>query len=91
MQNAKKSAQEQVKEFLDTRLLSHLQIGQSQPYKPKTRYLAQMIRRIIDASLDHTKLDDKDYYGNKRIELAGQLISLLFEDKFKNFMHDLKL
>ena len=30
-----------------------------------------MIRRIIEASHDKSKLDDKDYYGNKRLELAG--------------------
>lgn len=30
-----------------------------------------MIRRVIEASLDPQKLDDKDYYGNKRLELAG--------------------
>jgi DNA-directed RNA polymerase III subunit RPC2 len=35
-------------------------------------------------------LDDKDYYGNKRIELAGNLLSLLFEDLFKHFNKDLK-
>lgn len=27
----------------------------------------------------------KDYYGNKRIEMAGDLISLLFEDLFKMY------
>ena len=61
------------------------------PYMQKTRYMALMIRRIIDAIYDPTKLDDKDYYGNKRLELAGQLISLLFEDLFKSFKSDLKL
>ena len=41
------------------------------PYLAKARYIALMIRRIIDAVNDPTKLDDKDYYGNKRLELAG--------------------
>lgn len=59
-------------------------------YMAKLRYMALMIRRIIDAIDDPTKLDDKDYYGNKRLELAGQLISLLFEDLFKRFQFDLK-
>ena len=30
------------------------------------------------------------YYGNKRLELAGQLLSLLFEDCFKRLNADLK-
>ena len=34
---------------------------------------------------DETVVDDKDYYGNKRLELAGQTMSLLFEDVFKGF------
>lgn len=49
-----------------------------------------MIRRIIEASHDPSNIDDKDYYGNKRLELAGQLISLLFEDQFKLFQFNFK-
>ena len=40
--------------------------------------------------MDAGLLDDKDYYGNKRLELAGQLLSLLFEDLFKRFNADVK-
>lgn len=36
------------------------------------------------------KRKNQDYYGNKRLELAGQLISLLFEDLFKRFNSELK-
>ncbi|KAK9929707.1 hypothetical protein M0R45_026795 [Rubus argutus] len=31
-------------------------------------------------------MDDTDYVGNKRFELSGQLISLLFEDSFKTMI-----
>ena len=29
--------------------------------------------------------NQQDYYGNKRIEMSGDLISLLFEDLFKMY------
>ena len=32
-----------------------------------------MIRRVIQAEIDPTSVDDRDYYGNKRLELAGSL------------------
>ena len=71
-------------------ILAHIQVTQHLPYFAKCRYLGLMIRRIIDAIHDPSNLDDKDYYGNKRLELSGQLISLLFEDLFKKFQFDLK-
>lgn len=45
---------------------------------------------MIQAQADKQFLDDRDYYGNKRMELAGSLISLMFEDVFKRFNFDLK-
>ena len=32
----------------------------------------------------------QDYFGNKRLELAGHLLALLFEDLFKRFCDELK-
>jgi len=52
--------------------------------------LALMVRRVIEAEGDPEAVDDRDYYGNKRMELAGGLLSLLFEDLFKRLNWELK-
>lgn len=53
-------------------------------------YTALVIRRMLCAMLDPTFIDDRDYYGNKRLELAGGLLALLFEDLFKRLCGDLR-
>jgi len=55
----------------------------------KAVYTCHIVRRVLNAHLDPTLLDDKDYYGNKRLELAGHLLALLFEDLFKRFNAEL--
>ena len=49
-----------------------------------------MIRRMLMAMEDSSYIDDRDYYGNKRLELAGGLLALLFEDLFKRMNSELK-
>lgn len=56
----------------------------------KVRYLGLMIRRLTAAMHDESLVDDRDYYGNKRIELSGQLLSVLFEDQFKSMNAELQ-
>merc|ERR1719383_202485 len=60
-------------------------------FKMKAIFLALMVRRVIEAEGDPEAIDDRDYYGNKRMELAGGLLSLLFEDLFKRLNWELKL
>ncbi len=50
-----------------------------------------MIRRVLMAMADPACIDDRDYVGNKRLELAGQLVALLFEDLFKTYCNQVKL
>lgn len=52
-------------------------------FRPKCMYVAVMLRRMMEAILNKDTMDDKDYVGNKRLELSGQLLALLFEDLFK--------
>lgn len=70
-------------------ILAHVPVKQFN-FWDKIIYFAQMMRRLLVAMDDPAAIDDKDYYGNKRLELAGQLLSLLFEDLFKKFNTDLK-
>ena len=58
--------------------------------RPKAVYLCLMARRVLQVVCGQADVDDRDYLGNKRLELAGQLLSLLFEDLFKRFNADLK-
>ncbi|KAI9647456.1 DNA-directed RNA polymerase III complex subunit Rpc2 [Ciborinia camelliae] len=60
-------------------------------FRPKALYICFMVRRVLMAMVNPKLVDDRDYVGNKRLELAGQLLSLLFEDLFKKFNTDLKM
>ncbi|KAK5191874.1 DNA-directed RNA polymerase III complex subunit Rpc2 [Exophiala xenobiotica] len=60
-------------------------------FRPKAIYIGHMARRVLMAKQNPALVDDRDYVGNKRLELAGQLLSLLFEDLFKSFNYAVKL
>lgn len=71
-------------------IISHIEV-QGMHFRPKAVYVAHMARRVLMAKNDSSLVDDRDYLGNKRLELAGQLLALLFEDLFKKFCFDIKM
>ncbi|XP_071455559.1 DNA-directed RNA polymerase III subunit RPC2 [Hetaerina americana] len=81
---------EEARELLATTILAHVPV-QNFNFKMKAMYLALMVRRVIQAQGEPKTIDDRDYYGNKRMELAGSLLALLFEDLFKKFNRELKI
>lgn len=57
---------------------------------PKAHYLALMVKKLIEGLNDPSKLDNRDYYGNKRMKSSGTIIELLFEDLFKSYKSQLE-
>ncbi|KZV87300.1 DNA-directed RNA polymerase [Exidia glandulosa HHB12029] len=76
-------------EALATVVLAHVPV-EGLDFRPKAVFVATMTRRVLMAVQDEKLVDDRDYVGNKRLELAGQLLALLFEDLFKRFNTELK-
>jgi DNA-directed RNA polymerase III subunit RPC2 len=83
------SPEDEARDVLANVVLSHVPV-QKYNFRTKAIYIAHIARRVLLVHLGKMPLDDKDYYGNKRLELAGNLLSLLFEDLFKIFNKDLK-
>jgi len=86
----RKSQLDNVRELLNTTVVAHIPVA-SGNYRAKAIYICQMVRRLIKAIDNPEHIDDRDYYGNKRLELAGSLISLLFEDLLKRFNNELRI
>ncbi|KAM6537263.1 DNA-directed RNA polymerase III complex subunit Rpc2 [Fusarium falciforme] len=71
-------------------VIAHVPIEELDFY-PKAIYVAMMTRKVLMAAHNPKLVDDRDFVGNKRLELAGQLLSLLFEDLFKRFTVEVKM
>lgn len=48
-----------------------------------------MVNRLIQASLERTSEDDRDYYGKKRLDMGGSLLSGLFRQLFRGCVDDM--
>ncbi|KAK2195923.1 bifunctional DNA-directed RNA polymerase [Babesia duncani] len=81
---------EEAHDILARVLLSHIPMRDSGDFSCKIISLCLMARRVLAVASGNESVDDKDHYGNKRLELAGQLISILFEDLYKKFLFQLK-
>ncbi|KAK0303454.1 DNA-directed RNA polymerase III complex subunit Rpc2 [Friedmanniomyces endolithicus] len=85
-----KSPKQQALEKLAETVIPHVEV-KGMNFRPKALYIAFMTRRVLMAMHDPKLVDDRDYVGNKRLELAGQMLALLFEDLFKDFTRQMKV
>ncbi|KHJ43988.1 DNA-directed RNA polymerase, beta subunit [Trichuris suis] len=75
-------------EFLLKIAFSHIPSSRHN-MRRKAIYMGLMVQRIIQTEIGLCSYDDPDFYGNKRLELAGSLIAILFEDLFKRLNTEL--
>lgn len=59
--------------------------------RPKAYFLGYMVHRLLLAALGRRELDDRDHYGNKRLDLAGPLLAFLFRGMFKNLLKEVRI
>eukprot|EP00117_Sycon_ciliatum_P030225 scpid20794/ scgid23886/ DNA-directed RNA polymerase II subunit RPB2; DNA-directed RNA polymerase II 140 kDa polypeptide; DNA-directed RNA polymerase II subunit B; RNA polymerase II subunit 2; RNA polymerase II subunit B2 len=78
------------KEILQKEMLPHVGISEFCETK-KAYYLGYIVHRILLAALGRRELDDRDHYGNKRLDLAGPLLAFLFRGMFRNLMKEVRL
>lgn len=76
-------------QILDRYLLPHIGRENKDRIK-KAFYLGQMAQRLSELSVGKREADDKDHYANKRLKLAGDLLTSLFRVAFLNLCRDIK-
>ncbi|UPQ98204.1 subunit RPB2 of DNA-directed RNA polymerase II [Chloropicon primus] len=78
------------KDILYKEMLPHIGIGEEETKTKKAYFLGYMIHRLLMVALGRRKEDDRDHYGNKRLDLAGPLMSGLFRLIFRKQMRDMR-
>ncbi|KAL1233681.1 DNA-directed RNA polymerase II subunit [Trichinella spiralis] len=78
------------REILQKETLPHVGISDFCETK-KAYFLGYMVHRLLLAAMGRRELDDRDHYGNKRLDLAGPLLAFLFRGLFKNLLKEVKM
>lgn len=77
------------REILQKEMLPHVGISDFCETK-KAYFLGYCVHRLLLAGLGRREEDDRDHYGNKRMDLAGPLLAFLFRGLFKNLLKEVR-
>ncbi|KAK9794947.1 hypothetical protein WJX73_009398 [Symbiochloris irregularis] len=80
---------DEARDILASMILCHVPVVRYD-FADKARFIGLMVKRVVYAMLVPDAVDDRDYYGNKRLELAGSSLALLFEDLFKLMSQEMR-
>ncbi|OQR95634.1 DNA-directed RNA polymerase II [Thraustotheca clavata] len=76
-------------DILQKEMLPHVGIEDHNETK-KAYFLGYVVHKLLMCSLGRIGEDDRDHYGNKRLDLAGPLLGGLFRILFKKLTKDVK-
>ncbi|KAJ7556830.1 hypothetical protein O6H91_05G100400 [Diphasiastrum complanatum] len=77
------------KEILQKEMLPHVGVGEYCETK-KAYFFGYIIHRLLLCALGRRAEDDRDHYGNKRLDLAGPLLGGLFRMLFRKLTKDVR-
>jgi DNA-directed RNA polymerase II subunit RPB2 len=76
-------------DVLRENLLPHVGVGENDFFK-KAFFTGYMTNRLIQAALGRTTEDDRDYYGKKRLDMAGALLCNIFRQEFRKVITEMQ-
>lgn len=74
-------------QLLQREFLPHVGADESR----KAAFLGYMVHRVLQATTLRRSFDDRDHYGNKRLDLAGPLMTHLFRSLFRKLVKDVRM
>ena len=77
-------------EILQKELLPHVGVDTNCETR-KAYFLGYITHRLLLCQLKRRNEDDRDHFGNKRMDLAGPLIGMLFRQLFRKLTKDVRL
>lgn len=77
------------KDLLQLEFIPHVSTEQGMELK-KGYYLGYMVNKMLQVALGRQPEDDRDHYGNKRLDLAGPLMAGLFRQQLRKLMKDVR-
>jgi DNA-directed RNA polymerase II subunit RPB2 len=80
---------EYARDILQKELLPHAGVTRDCETK-KAFFLGYMVHRTLLCALGRRPQDDRDHYGNKRLDLAGPLLASLFRQLFRRLVKDVR-
>ncbi|GAU30948.1 hypothetical protein TSUD_143960, partial [Trifolium subterraneum] len=77
------------KDILQKEMLPHVDVKEHRETK-KAYYFGYIIHQLLLCALGRRAEDDRDHYGNKRLDLAGPLLGGLFRGLFRKLTIDVR-